>query len=68
MATKPIYGKNLQKSPTEPMTMKLGKGRYVLKLYKVYINDDLALTLTPFKTMSNLSKLVFVLIVGPGIR
>ena len=41
---------------------------YVLKLYKVYINDDSELTLTHFKTMSNLVKLVFVLIVGPDIR
>ena len=30
-----------------PVIMKLGMEHYVLKLYKVYINDD------PFKTMSN---------------
>ena len=34
---------------------------------KVYINDDPELTLTYFTTMSNLAKLVFVLIVGPDI-
>ena len=35
-----------------------------------YINDDPELTKTDFKTMSNLAKLVFVLIVlvGPDIR
>ena len=32
---------------------------YVLKLYKVYINDDPELTLTYFTTMSNLAKIVF---------
>ena len=42
--------------------------QYVLKLYKVYINDDPELTLTHFKTMSKLAKLVFVPTVGPGIR
>ena len=36
----------------------------MLKLYKVYLNDDPELTLTYFMTMSNLAKLVFVLIVG----
>ena len=50
------------------MIMKLGKEHYVLKFYQVYINDDPELTLTHFKTMSNLARLVFVLIVGPGIR
>ena len=35
---------------------------------KVYINDDPELTFTYFMTMSNLSKLVFVLVVGPDIR
>ena len=48
--------------------MKLGIEHYVLKLYKVYINDDPELTLTYFTTMFNLAKLVFVLIVGPDIR
>ena len=42
------------------MIMKLGMECYVLKLYKVYINDDPGLTLTHFKTMSDLAKLVFV--------
>ena len=51
-----------------PMIMKLGKEHYELKLYKVYINDDPELTLTYFTTMSNLAKLVFVLIVGPDTR
>ena len=50
------------------MTMKLGMEHYLLKFYKVYINDDPELTLTQFTTMSNLAKIVFVLIVGPDIR
>ena len=49
------------------MIMKLGMEQYVLKLYKVYINDDRELTLTHFKTMSKLAELVFVLTVGPDI-
>ena len=48
--------------------MKLGMKQYVHKLYKVNINDDPELTLTFFKKMLNLAKLVFVLIVGPDIR
>ena len=47
-----------------PMIMKLGIVRDVLKPYKIYINDDPELTLTHFKTMPNLAKLVFVLILG----
>ena len=43
------------------MIMKLFMEQYVLKLYKVYINDDPELTLTHLKTMSNLAKLVFVI-------
>ena len=43
-----------------PMILKLGMEHYVLKLYKVYINDDLELTLTYFMTMS-LVKLVLYL-------
>ena len=39
------------------MIMKLCMEQYVLKLYKVYIDDDPELTLTHFKTMSNLAKL-----------
>ena len=39
------------------MIMTLCMEQYVLKLYKVYINDDPELTLTHFKTMSNLAKL-----------
>ena len=35
---------------------------------KVNINDDPEVTLTYFKTMSNLAKLVFVLTVAPDIR
>ena len=46
------------------MIMKLGMKHYVLKLYEVYINDDSELTLTYFRTISNLAKLV-VLLVGP---
>ena len=34
------------------MIMKLGMEQYVLKLYKVYINDDPELTLTQFKTIT----------------
>ena len=50
------------------MIMKLGMEHYVLKLYKVYINDDPELTLTYFTIMSNLAKHDFLLIVGPYIR
>ena len=42
--------------------------QYVLKLYKVYINNDRMLTLTHFKTMYKFAKLVFVLTVEPDIR
>ena len=49
------------------MLMKLGMEQYVLKLYKVYINDDPELTLSHFKIMSNFAKLVFVLTVAPDI-
>ena len=56
MAAMPIFGKNIQKSsPYSPMILKLGMEHYVLKLYKVYINDDPELTLTYFTTMSNLA-------------
>ena len=51
-----------------PMIMKLGMEQYVLKLYKVYINDYPELTLTYFTTMSNLAELVFVLIVGEHLQ
>ena len=37
------------------MILKLGMEHYVLKLYKVYINDDPEVTLTYFTTMSNLA-------------
>ena len=47
-----------------PMIMKLGMEQYVLKLYKIDINNDFELTLTYSKTISNLAKLVLVLIVG----
>ena len=50
------------------MMMKLGMVHYELKLYTVYIIDDPVLTLTYFATLSNLAKLVFVLLVGPDIR
>ena len=50
------------------MIMKLVMEQYVLKLYKVFINDDPELTLTHFKTMPNFGKLVFVLKVAPDIR
>ena len=67
MAATPIYGKNLKKS-NSPMIMKLGMGHYVLKLCEIHIKDDPGLTLSYFTTMSNLAKLVVVLIVGPYIR
>ena len=37
-----IYGKTIKKSSSTdcPMFIKHGMGHYVLKLYKVYINDD----------------------------
>ena len=66
MAAMLIYGIFSYKT-NSPMIMKLCMEQYVLKLYKVYINDDPEMT-THFKTMSNLEKLVFVLTVGPGIR
>ena len=72
MAVMPIYGKNLQKifsyRTNSPMVMKLGMEHYVLKPYKVYINDDPELTMTHVTTISNFAKLVFVLTVGPDIR
>ena len=46
------------------MIMKLCMEQYVLKRYKIYINDDRELNLTYFKTMSRLAELVFVLTVG----
>ena len=52
MDTMPIYDKNLQKSTElSPMILILGMQHYVLKLYKVYINDDPELTLTYFTTV-----------------
>ena len=67
-----IYSKKLSKlfsyRTNSPMIMKLCMEQYVRKLYNVYINDDPELTLTLFKTMSKLAKLVFVLTVGPDIR
>ena len=50
------------------MIMKLNMEQYVLKLYSVNINNDPEMTLTHFKKMSKLAKLVFVLTVGPDIR
>ena len=49
------------------MIMKLGMEYYILKLY-IDINDGPELILTYFMAMSNLAKLVFLLIVGPDIR
>ena len=48
-----------------PMILKLGMEHYVLKLYKVYINDYPELALTCFTTMSNLSNSFCVFTVGP---
>ena len=50
------------------LIMKLGMEHYILKLYRVNINDDPGLTLTYFATMSNLVKLASVLKVGTNIR
>ena len=61
MAAMLFYGKpsKISYKTNTPMIMKLGMEHYVLKLYKVYINDYPELTLTHFKTMSNFAKLVF---------
>ena len=48
------------------MIMKLGMEHYVIKVFKVYINDEPKLTLTHFTT--HFAKLVFVLEVGLDIR
>ena len=65
MAAMPIYGKKITKIFSYRtyviMILKLGIEHYVLKLYKVYLNDDIELTLTYFTTMSDLLKIVFVL-------
>ena len=52
------------------MILKLGMEHYVLKLYKVYINDDPELTTTYFTTTSNLAKvfLLHLLIAGCDIE
>ena len=69
ISTTPIYGKNLQKifsyrtTCNSPLIMRRGMEQYVIKLYKVYINDNPKLILTNFTTMPNLTKLVSVLIV-----
>ena len=72
MAAMCIYGIKSSKiflyRTNSPMIMKLGKEHYVLNLYKVEINDDPKLILIYFKTMSNLAKFDFVLIVGQNIR
>ena len=71
MASMPIYGKTSSKiffyRTDSHMIMKRGMEHYILNLYKVYINNDSEFTLAYFMTMSNLVKLVFVLIVGPDI-
>ena len=41
---------------------------YPISTKFIQINDDPELTLTHFKTMSNLAKLRFLLTVGPDIR
>ena len=70
MATSPIYGKTLIFSyrSNSPMIMTVGMEHYAPKLYPVYINDVLELTLKYVTSMSNLAKLILVLIVGPEIR
>ena len=72
MAAMLIYGicffSKISYRTNSPMIMKLCMEQYVLKLYKVYINNDPELTLTHFKTMSKFANFVFVLTVGPDIR
>ena len=70
MAAMPIYGKPVKifYRTNSPMIMNLSMQHYVLKLYKVYINDDPELTLAHFQTMSNLGPKHFILMVGPDIR
>ena len=71
MAVMPIYGKSLKifsYKSYSPMILKLDMEHYVLKLYKVYMNDYPELPLTYFTTMSNLAKIVFVLTVGLDSR
>ena len=71
MAATLIHGKKHSKiffKTNSPMIMKLCMEQDVLKLYRIYINDDPGLTLTHFKTMSNWVKLVFVLAEGSDIR
>ena len=49
MAALPIYGKNLKHILLQNLLsydLELGMENYVLKLYKVYINDEPELTLT----------------------
>ena len=58
-----LFQGNKEQVPPPPW-----EGFMCSKLYKVYINDDSELTLTHFKTMPNVAKLIFVLIVGPDIR
>ena len=61
-----VYGKifkTFSYRTNSPMIIKHGMEHYELKLYSVYINDDPELTLTYLTAMSNLAKLVFVLIV-----
>ena len=56
MAAMLIYGKKktskiFSYGINGPVIMKLCMEQYVLKLYKVYINDDPEFTLTDLKTM-----------------
>ena len=69
MAAMLIYGINskiFSYRNNSRMIIKRCMEQYVLKLYKVYINDDRELTLT--QTMSKLVKLVFEFTVGLDIR
>ena len=56
MAAMPIYGKNPSKiffsGTTGPISTKLGMKHQLLKYYNVYINHDLAVTLTYFTARS----------------
>ena len=52
MAAMPIFGKHFQVTRS-PMILKPGMWHWGLKLYKVYINDDLGLTSTYFTARTN---------------
>ena len=48
--------------------LQLGMGHRGLQVYKVYINDDIELTLPYITALSNLFKLAYCTYTGPGER